>query len=349
MEFDPNQIIPIAEKNVGGFSASGDPVPLSGGNLNHIWRVPGTSHNVIVKYAPPYIAGQPDIPLDPMRIHFEAKALQQFTDCSALHQLKSNQISPPELYHFDVENHLLIMEDVGKEGGLFSGDLDEMHMKLSATLGGFIGNLHRETAGNSWFRENFNNTGIQQTRKQVQYDGVENFLVSAGITPDQNAVDHARNLGERLLTPGKCMVMGDLWPPSLVIQQDRLRIIDWEFAHYGYPLQDVAHFAAHCFMYHKRFSGELGRNFKTVWQNFLSGYREGCGKRFDALLSRKEVESMNIHFGAEILIRTIGTFQEGYIFANHQGNGAEELIAIAVNRMRNPGWFAENPGDDLLF
>jgi len=345
MVISPNQIVPFAEKHVAGFRATGDPVLLSGGNLNFIWRVPGTPHNVIVKHAPPYIAGQPDIPLDPQRIHFEAKALQQFSDDGKLHPLKSGHISPPALYHFDEEHHLLMMEDVGINGGFFSGELGADHVELSASLGEFIGNLHQETAGNLWFKKNFNNSGIQQTRQQVQYNGAEEFLVNAGIKPEQKAVDHARTLGQKLLTPGKCMVMGDLWPPSVIIQQHRLRIIDWEFAHFGYPFQDTAHFLAHCTL-HRAAAGSKTREkwVEAIARMFLKRYQSTLGEETGLQMDRKEQHDFNIHYAMELLIRTTGAFRSGYLFEDIPVSDpviqqiVHRAYSFLLNPDRHPDW-----------
>lgn len=345
MQIRPNQIIPFTEKYVAGFRAAGDPALLSGGNLNYIWRVPGAPHNVIVKHAPPYIAGQPELPLDPQRIQFEAKALQLFSEGSVLDQLNASRVSPPGLYYFDEEHHLLIMEDVGKQGELLSGELDAKNVTLAASLGEFIGSLHRKTAGSPWFREKFNNTGIQQTRKQAQYDGAEEFLVKAGIKPEQKAIDHARNLGEKLLTPGKCMVMGDLWPPSLIIQQDRLRIIDWEFAHFGYPFQDTAHFLAHCTM-HIAATGSETRKKKVeaIARAFLKSYQSACGEDADLQMNREEQHDFNIHYAMEILIRTTGAFKSGYLFEEVPVSDTvlqqivQRAYSILLNPDRQPDW-----------
>lgn len=87
--------------------------------------------------------------------------------------------------------------------------------------------------------------------------------------------------GERLRTPGECLIMGDLWPRSVLVAQTCpadgnvggegppadgempdtvgnkspcsaspvLKIIDWEMCHWGRPAQDIAHFAAHVWMW----------------------------------------------------------------------------------------------------
>lgn len=345
MEISPNQIVPIAEKHVAGFRAKGDPVPLSGGNLNYIWRVTGTPYNVIVKHAPPYIAGQPELPLDPQRIHFEAKALQQFSGDGKLHPLTSDHISPPELVHFDDKNHLLIMEDVGNNGGFFIGELGADHVELSASLGEFIGSLHRKTAGSPWFKKNFNNSGIQQTRQQVQYNGAEEFLVNAGIKPEQEAVYHARILGEKLLTPGKCMVMGDLWPPSVIIQQHRLRIIDWEFAHFGYPFQDTAHFLAHCTMQIAATSSETRKKkVEAIARRFLKSYQSAVGEETGLQMGREEQHDFNIHYAMELLIRTTGAFKSGYLFEDFPVSDpviqqiVHRAYSFLLNPDRHPDW-----------
>ena len=201
-----------------GFEPSSEPVELSGGNLNYVWRVPGKPLNVIVKHAPPFIASNPKESLNPDRLWFETNALRLFIEGGKLSFLSTKDISVPHFYGYDSEKNLLLMEDIGSESTLFSDYMFRNYDdSMPAILGKFIANMHRQTAGVSFFKKSFQNLNIQKTRLQVQYRGAEEFLENAGIAPDSDAVSNAEKLGEELLMPGKCLVMGDfgLHPFSL--------------------------------------------------------------------------------------------------------------------------------------
>ncbi len=55
-------VVPYLRERLPAFSPTGEPRRVPGGNLNVVWRVPGAERSLIVKYAPPYIAADPDTP-----------------------------------------------------------------------------------------------------------------------------------------------------------------------------------------------------------------------------------------------------------------------------------------------
>lgn len=340
------QILSFLKAYLPDFEPSGSPEELEGGNLNHVWRVRSGTRSVVVKHAPPYIAKNPEIPIDPGRLAFEANALALFCDGVALEQIKTDRVRPPKRLGFDEEKSMLVMEDIFPSAVWFDRVLkNKSNHGLAKDLGRFIGRLHTQTFQREEVAGGFRNLPIQKTRQIVQYESVANTLDDHGIHCP-GAVQNAEKLGEKLLQPGKCLVMGDLWPPSILFKDGELRLIDWEFAHFGRPMQDVAHFAAHCYMYHTQYPPEAGRDFKAIWQNFLMGYRQGTGSKYNELLNRDEIVGMNIHFGAEILIRTIGPFREGYIFGDQQDTVIKKMVTVALERMNKPGTYADK---NLLF
>lgn len=311
----PEEIIEFACQNRPGFEPKGSPVQLSGGNLNYVWRVHGKSESLIVKHAPPHIASSPDIPLNPNRLEFEARALKLFHSDGNLSNLSGMNVRPPAIYGFSKSGFLLLMEDISSAEPWFpcvkKGDIS---VNSAKDLGFFIGELHGCTYRDKSLAKVFSNRPIQQTRLTVQYHSVEDSLLKAGFDNVAGASKNAVELGEELLSPGRCLIMGDLWPPSVLVQNGYLRIIDWEFSHFGRPLQDLAHFGAHCYM-HSLFSDTDEHLFKTVWINFLDGYKNGARDSYPSLLDKNELKWMPIHFGAEILVRTAGPFREFYLFS----------------------------------
>ncbi len=326
------QIHTIITGQLPNVTATSALIPLDGGNLNHVWRLESNPHNLIIKWAPPHIAANPEVPLSPQRIHFEAEALQLFSKENQLAQIASSGCRPPHLLYFSREHDLIIMEDVGAALSITEWTNNEGEVEVGRTLGQFIGQLHKETYAQSEFAERFHNSNIQQTRQQLQYNPAAEYLKKTGVVNvDSNLVQSkTKTLGQTLLEPGKCLVMGDLWPLSVLVDGGNLRLIDWEFAHYGRPLQDVGHFAAHCWMQaHANKEFTWGRQ---LWSYFWDGYRQALGNAFDELYDKQEFDSMATHIGAEIVVRAAGPFKQGYVYAgyNEKSRSIKEAAQKAV-------------------
>lgn len=314
-----NEIVAIVQKAFPELEISGKPEQLSGGNLNHVWRLKTDKKSLIIKHAPPFIASQPELPLDSERIHFEAIALRLFSGDGDLTHLSTDTIRPPEILFFDQPNALIVMEDVGKFdplGRFISKDYESE--TIGNRLGEFIGKLHAETYQKKQFQELCDNKAIQQTRAEVQYNRAKKYAdvpFIANITLKEVG-KRTQELGRNLLKPGKCLVMGDVWPPSVLTDKtNRLRLIDWEFAHFGRPLQDFAHFAAHCFM--KEITSENpseAKKWRDLFRSFWQSYRKAAGKCFSKLVNEREIKDAHIHMGAEILVRVNGPFRKGYVY-----------------------------------
>lgn len=309
----------MVQKALPGFSVSEEPVLLGGGNLNHVWRLKSDEQSVIVKHAPPFIASQPEVALSSQRIHFEAAALRLFSEGGFLGNLVSDEIRPPHIHYFDPDEHILVMEDVGDFESIESlSGSDLSAEKAGKKLGMFIGQFHAKTYKNEGLKKDFNNEDIQHTRAEVQYRGAENHIDAAevDVSVKEEAAKKCRILGEQLLKPGSCLIMGDLWPPSLMAdKKQRLRLIDWEFVHFGRPLQDVAHFAVHCVMQSLTAENPDRTNWwKELFKAFWNGYKEGASELFHRLIDSKEIADMQIHAGAEMLVRLNGPFRNGYVY-----------------------------------
>ncbi|MCB0558139.1 MAG: phosphotransferase [Lewinellaceae bacterium] len=325
-------LLAFVSNAVPGFEPTGAIQALSGGNLNYVWRVFGEEQSLIVKQAPPYIAQAPDIPLSPQRILIEAAALRLFAK-PPLQDIISGHLRPPGLIYTDEKNYALILEDVGN---LKSLDIHPATgQRLGTNLGVFIGQLHRVTFQDEAIAKAIDNPQIQQSRLEVQYAQARRILTGFGASNAAELGDKAEQLGEKYLTKGKCLIMGDLWPRSVLIgpKEGQARIIDWEFAHFGRPAQDVAHFLAHLWMLqHCAESMEKKRRFRQLQHAFVTSYRAALGPKMPLIFDEEETEDAGVHFGAEILARTIGSFQNGYLYEglDHSHPKIKEAVHVAV-------------------
>ena len=109
--------------------------------------------------------------------------------------------------------------------------------------------------------------------------------------------------------------MGDLWPPSVFVNEaSDIRLIDWEFVHFGRPLQDIGHFAAHCWMQRQTAQNKTAAAWwDDLWASFITAYKDAAGKSYEQLFNSDEKSNIGIHIGTEILIRSFGPFKDGYV------------------------------------
>jgi len=301
------------------------PVFVSGGFLNFVWRVTAASGSVIVKRAPPFAASAPELSLSPRRLLLEARALRQF-EHGPLDRLTTDGVRPPRLLGFSRRAWLLLEEDVG-EGPDLSHSLRDL--TVFSRLGAFIAGLHRETEGVPLFRRQFANVDIQQARLASQYGQVGAFAGRAGASDAAALGAVALDLGRRLVEPGRCLVMGDLWPASVLPRASGVRLIDWEFATYGSPAQDVGHLVAHLMLL-----GLTDERAPRASDVFLTAYRAGLGPRSCALWDEGVHRDAGIHLGCELLARAWGPFRASA--GLHEIDRAR-ATSSALAALRQPG------------
>lgn len=290
-----------------GFLPVQPPQRLEGGALNHVFRVWTAAGSVILKHAPPHVATQPSIPLDPSRLDYEVRALRTVPSTQG--------VRCPEVLAYDAGAVVAVFEDLGdlpdlgtwlKQGG------DPSRLQR---LGSWLGRLHLGAVART-----FANPAVQQTRNRVQYRAIRGWLEEAGI-PNPTAADHAEQLGERFLKPGRCLIMGDLWPRSILVSEEQLHVIDWELCHYGVPAQDLGHLAAHLWMLAHR------TGVPDTMPYFFAGY--------GPTLTEADFRETAWHTGCEILARVLGPFKAGYLYDGLAPDhpAVREAVAEALRRL----------------
>lgn len=250
---------------------------LSGGLLNHVFRVHEPDGcSVVLKHAPPHVAAAPHIPLDPRRAAVEAAALRAV----------GPPVAPRLLAH---DGATLVLEDLGPLPHLGAWLAAGGDAAVLDWLGAWLRRLHDGPV------PSIDNRAVQQTRLAVQYQEVQGWLESEGVSEAAALGARAVALGERWLEPGPCFVMGDLWPPSVLIGgAASVHVIDWELAVAGWPAQDLGHLVAHL---------ALGAA--------CDGLDHGLAERFLAAygpVAEDTHRELWVHAGAELLARVLGPF-----------------------------------------
>lgn len=320
---------------------TGPPTPLSGGYLNHVWRVPTAADPLVVKYAPPHIASDPSVALDSSRIAFEARSLALFDPRGTLSGIPTAWMRTPYVLDFDARAHVLVMEDVGPHHLLdrwLPATQPDAAQHAGTMLGHFVGALHARTFGDVHLAMLLDNVPVQTVRQDLQYEAVGDLLVGFGVSDGAALGRVAAELGTTLLEPGQCVIMGDLWPRSILVVQEGLRLIDWEFAHFGRPAQDIGHLAAHIWMLHHRARyAEKQAVVAAFWTSFTAAYREALGVHLFMFRATELVEQSSVHFGAEILMRIAHPFKAGYLYDGLPSDDPliQEAAQTAARAIRN--------------
>jgi 5-methylthioribose kinase len=304
------QVIALVTSSFGGRWSSA--TPLTGGLVNQVWRLSGSTGSLIAKYAPPFVASRPEVPLSPLRLRYEALCLNHFGG-------RTGAVSSPRLLAYFKAAGMVLMEDCGDLPDL--GAVLKERTVDGRPLGEWLRALHTRTAGHSEFRALLRNRDVQEVRFEEQYCKVGGWLLSQRVPDAERLGGVAEALGNRLLREGRCVIMGDLWPRSVLVAPSVLRVIDWEFSHFGSPVQDVAHLAAHCWMGAHCAADDAER---ARWRRFLEQFLEAYGD-----LAQADSRDSAIHVGAEILARTVGPFRGDYLYASSPLTGP--LVRAAVD------------------
>jgi S-methyl-5-thioribose kinase len=264
--------------------------PAGRGNLNLVRRVrPAHGPSWIVKHAPPCVAGFPDFPLTSERIVFEwryARILDELAPALAGFA--------PAVRHFDAAARVLVMEDLGAAPGLESR-LAAGEAPLAALLrfGSLLAQVHASSAPRARELEpGFANhemrrlDGEQMFRAPwtAEVPGLPAELAAARdeLRGDAGFQTRIAELAAEYARSREALVHGDAKAPNVLLQGDRPRLIDAEFAHVGDPAFDLGVALGHLLLHTA--SGEARRAREPAWTALLEGYR-GAGAP-DARLER---------------------------------------------------------------
>ena len=254
---------------------------LTGGSANFVWRLLETSgERIVIKHAEPYVKVAPGTSFPVVRMDFEHRAM---TSVPPLLD-PSSVVSVPEVYQYDSDNHILIIEDGGArtlKEAYVDHDLD-----ISAfgnVLGQWLAGLHQRTKHTA-----IGDNKAAKSMYRFAYTRLASALQKYGQDPSLAEQIDAQ-YGSLLLTDDECVCHGDFWPGNILINdQGRLTVVDWEMVRRGCGATDVGQFAAEAHLL-DRFRG--GRGLRAA---FLKGYR------WNGELEYRFLKRIAIHMGVHL-------------------------------------------------
>ena len=219
---------------------------IGDGNLNLVFHVKDkvSGKSVIIKQALPYIRVVQDwtLTLDRARIEVEALRVQHTHDPGRV----------PEVYHFDQELALFVMEDLSAYTIMRKGLTERQRYPYFAE---HIGNFMARTL---FHTSDYAMSAADKKANTVRFTNPELCKITEEVVFTDPYMDHPRNrfnpliereaialredkplklevakLKEKFLTHAQALVHGDLHTGSIFVTEQDTKVIDPEFAYYG--------------------------------------------------------------------------------------------------------------------
>ena len=254
---------------------------LEGGTANFVWRMTDSSgRSTIIKHAEPYVAtsgGRMPFPVD--RMDFENAALTTIPNLMG----GIDSTAAPKVYQYDYGNHVLMMEDGGPRTLKVAYKDESLDIKkLGAYLGRWLADLHESTK-----RAEIGDNKTAKAIYRYSYANVAEVLRKYGHDPALGEQVNEQ-YGSLLQSDDECICHGDFWPGNVLLDEQKLTVVDWEMVRRGCGATDVGQFAAEAFLL-DRFKGGRG-----LLPAFLSGYRGD--RKFDG----EFLQRVGIHMGVHL-------------------------------------------------
>jgi enolase len=205
---------------------------LSGGVSGRVVRVDDAGGGFVVKQARPRLAVQAVWECDPARISVEA-------DCLAVW----NRLLPdntPRLLHRDDEAHLYVMEAAPADAASWKRQLLDglVDFRVGEVVMAGAATVHSATTADPAIAEQFAGLGFFEALR------LDPYLRTVAARYPELREPLLERIGA-LETTKTALVHGDLSPKNVLVDHERVWILDCDPAHFGDPGFDVAFFLNH--------------------------------------------------------------------------------------------------------
>jgi aminoglycoside phosphotransferase (APT) family kinase protein len=280
---------------------------LSGGVSCRVWKIVRDKDRWVIKQALEKLDVKADWFSDVERIHREHHVMKQI-------ELIVPDSNVPKVLHVDYINHVYMMT-CAEEGVetwkdlLMSGVFNVSTAKSAAVL---LGQIHSQS--HKIEEEQKAEFSDQKYFNQLRIDPFHRFLIQKypELSTDIN------KLIDELTQEKTCLVHGDFSPKNMLVQKNgEIVLIDFEVAHWGNPVFDLAYCLGHLML--KAWHLKKYEDLLSLIRAFLDSYK---GK----------VSNLLPHLGLMLLARMDGKSPVNYI----QDEDLKQIIRmVAIDWIKN--------------
>jgi aminoglycoside phosphotransferase (APT) family kinase protein len=289
---------------------------VEGGVSSDVFFVESPGGSWVVKQALTRLKVAQEWDASPARIITEAAALR------LAGRLMPGGVPPVALV--DADRFVLVEERAPRRFGDWRTELlggGTQHSVLTAArLGEVLATLHSLTFGDATLHRDF---GDIESFIALRIDPFHKTV--AARLPD--LAERLMELADQLIDCRICLVHGDFSPKNVLADGGSLWVIDWEVAHVGNPVFDVAFLLAHlvCKTAHAPQSAQL---YRDCAQRFLTSYHNHIRGEL-----RPDPSGLIQHTAAVVLARTDGKSPAAYLTSAQRDTARRAAI----------GWLTETP------
>ena len=323
--------LPEYLRSVGLAEATDDVVvePAGDGNINWVRRARlkgGKSY--IVKQARPALEKFPEYEVSTDRIVFEARYLAR------VQPLDTEDLCPA-VHHFDPDQKVLVMEDLGASVRL--DDALEARRPIAdemEAVARLLGRVHRATADDPDLAAEFANDAMRRLHGDHIFTlpyreefpaPPKTAELGERVRKDAEVAEIAANAYDSYLRPTGPLVHADVQPSNLLLTSTGPKLLDAEIAHAGDPAFDVGTLVAHLAL-PAAAQGEPDEADELLGRVWLA-YTEEHGQR--GIASATDVMR---YAGLELTRRTIGAARVAFVEQDEAGVRVLETSLAWIRR-----------------
>lgn len=288
--------------------------PLPGGVSSHVWLVRSDPELYVLKQPLARLATEVEWRSGLGRSEREVACLNY------LGGVLPGQV--PRVVAHDAAVHAVLMTSAPEEAlswkdVLLSGTYHPREAKLA---GAMLRSIHRESrSAEATVRPAFDDVTYFE---ELRIEPFHRFLIDRypGLKPEIG------RLIDRLLDGRTCLTHGDFSPKNILVTEDRMILLDYEVAHWGNPVFDVAYCIGHLMLKGWAF----GRQFEAA--DLIGAFLDAYGLETDPLLP---------HLGLMLLARLDGKSPVDYV--------TDDILRARIRSVAQSWLGIESSGDPLAY